>query len=70
MNRYNRTDKVADVPPLVSKRLLDQVRERIRYLHYSPQDRKGLPVLGSVFLFCGPLNRVACGTRATWAGRM
>jgi len=25
----------AAVPPLVSKRLLDQIRERIRYLHYS-----------------------------------
>jgi len=35
MNRYNKTVKVASAPPLVSKRLLDQVRERIRYLHYS-----------------------------------
>jgi len=40
MNRYNKTDKVADVPPLVSKRLLDQVRERIRYLHYSLKTEK------------------------------
>ena len=35
MNRYNKTPKVAAAPPLVCKRLLDQVRERIRYLHYS-----------------------------------
>lgn len=40
MNRYNRTDKVATAPPLVSKRLLDQVRERIRYLHYSLKTEK------------------------------
>ena len=36
---YNRSGKVA-VPPLVSKRLLDQVRERIRYLHYSLKTEK------------------------------
>ncbi len=45
MNRYNRTDKVADVQPLVSKRLLDQVRERIRYLHYSLKTEKA-------YLYC------------------
>ena len=39
MNRYNTSDKPA-APPLVSKRLLDQVRERIRYLHYSLQTEK------------------------------
>ena len=39
MNRYNRSDKPA-APPLVSKRLLDQVRERIRYLHYSLKTEK------------------------------
>ena len=39
MNRYSRSDKVA-APPLVSKRLLDQVRERIRYLHYSLKTEK------------------------------
>jgi hypothetical protein len=33
MNRYNRTNKVA-------ARLLDQVRERIRYLHYSLKTEK------------------------------
>ena len=39
MYRYNRSDKVA-APPLASKRLLDQVRERIRYLHYSLKTEK------------------------------
>ena len=39
MNRYNGSDKVAG-PPLVSKRLLDQVRERVRYLHYSLKTEK------------------------------
>ena len=39
MNRYNDTSKVAG-PPLVSTRLLDQVRERIRYLHYSLKTEK------------------------------
>jgi hypothetical protein len=34
MNSYNKSIKVA-APPLASKSLLDQVRERIRYLHYS-----------------------------------
>jgi site-specific recombinase XerC len=42
MNKYNRSDKVRELAavPLVSKRLLDQVRERIRYLHYSLQTEK------------------------------
>lgn len=39
MNRYNGSDKVAG-PPLQSTRLLDQVRERIRYLHYSLKTEK------------------------------
>lgn len=40
LNRHNKTDKVASAPPLVSKRLLDQVRERIQYLHYSLKTEK------------------------------
>lgn len=40
MNRHNKTDKVAAAPPLASKRLLNQVRERIRHLHYSPKTKK------------------------------
>ncbi|RFO96197.1 integrase [Rhodoferax lacus] len=39
MYRYNRSDKV-DRPALASTRLLDQVRERIRYLHYSLKTEK------------------------------
>ncbi|MDP3412959.1 MAG: phage integrase N-terminal SAM-like domain-containing protein, partial [Polaromonas sp.] len=39
MNRYNSPAKVA-APALQSTRLLDQVRERIRYLHYSLQTEK------------------------------
>ncbi len=39
MNRHNSPDKVA-APALQSTRLLDQVRERIRYLHYSLQTEK------------------------------
>jgi len=40
MNKYNKTDKVAAAPPLVSKRLRDPVRKRIRYLHYSLKTEK------------------------------
>ena len=39
MYSYNRSEKVA-APPLASKRLLEQVRERIRYLHYSLKTEK------------------------------
>jgi integron integrase len=39
MNRFNRSDK-PDWVPLRSVKLLDQVRERVRYLHYSLQTEK------------------------------
>jgi integrase len=39
MNGLNRSDKPDWVPPR-SIKLLDQVRERIRYLHYSLQTEK------------------------------
>lgn len=39
MNRYNRSDKPDWVLPR-SVKLLDQVRERVRYLHYSLQTEK------------------------------
>ena len=39
MNRFNRSDKPDWVPPR-SIKLLDQVRERIRYLHVSLQTEK------------------------------
>ena len=38
MYSHNRTTKPgtpASKPPLHAKRLLDQVRERLRYMHYS-----------------------------------
>jgi hypothetical protein len=37
--RYNKTDKPRK-PALVSARLLDQVSERLRYMHYSLQTEK------------------------------
>ena len=39
MNRYNKKAK-HDRPPLQATRLLDQLRERIRYLHYSVSTEK------------------------------
>ncbi len=39
MNRYIESDKVA-APAFHSVRLLDQLRERVRYLHYSLQTEK------------------------------
>jgi hypothetical protein len=39
MNSYNKAPKVG-APALQSTRLLDQLRERIRYLHYSLQTEK------------------------------
>jgi Phage integrase, N-terminal SAM-like domain len=42
MNSYNKSlnHSSTPTPPLVSKRLLDQVRERLRYMHYSLQTEK------------------------------
>jgi len=39
INRFNRSDKPDWFPPKSAK-LLDQVRERVRYLHYSLQTEK------------------------------
>jgi hypothetical protein len=39
MRRYDKFEKVA-APPLASKRLLNQVCERIRYLHCSLKTQK------------------------------
>ena len=38
-----------DTPVLRSTRLLDQVRGRVRYFHYSLSTEKCLPVLGALF---------------------
>jgi len=52
MNRYNRSDKVREgvAAPLQSKRLQDQVRERIRYLHYSLQMEKAYAYWARLFV--------------------
>src|SRR4051812_10396252 len=39
MSRYTKSEKVT-APPLQSTRILDQLRERIRHLHYSLQTEK------------------------------
>ena len=49
MNRYNRSDKPDWVPPR-SIKLLDQVRERIRYLHYSLQTEKAYVYWAKAFV--------------------
>lgn len=49
MNRYNRSDKPDWVPPR-SNRLLDQVRERVRYLHYSLQTEKAYVYWAKAFV--------------------
>lgn len=49
MNRYNRSDKPDWVPPR-SVKLLDQVRERVRYLHYSLQTEKAYVYSAKVFV--------------------
>lgn len=65
MHRYNRSDKVAAAPPLVAKRLLDQVRERIRYLHYSLKTEKAYLYWVRFFVLWSA-QQGACGIRATW----
>jgi hypothetical protein len=49
MNRYISPDKVP-APALQSTRLLDQVRERIWYLHYSRQTEKAYLHWARVFI--------------------
>jgi site-specific recombinase XerD len=49
MNRYNKTPKVG-APALQSTRLLDQLRERIRYLHYSLQTEKAYVYWARLFV--------------------
>ena len=49
MNRYNRNDKPDWVPPR-SIKLLDQVRERVRYLHYSLQTEKAYVYWAKAFV--------------------
>ena len=49
MNRYNRSVKPDWVPPR-SVKLLDQVRERVRYLHYSLQTEKAYVYWAKAFV--------------------
>ena len=49
MNRHNRSDKPDWVPPR-SIKLLDQVRERVRYLHYSLQTEKAYVYWAKAFV--------------------
>ena len=49
MIRYNKSDKPDWVPPR-SVKLLDQVRERIRYLHYSLQTEKAYVYWAKAFV--------------------
>ena len=49
MYSYHGSVKVA-APPLASKRLLEQVRERIRYLHYSLKNEKSYLYLVRLFV--------------------
>jgi len=60
MYSNNKSEKVA-APPLASKRLLDQVRERIRYLHYSLKTEKAYSYWVR-FLYFGAQNKAACGS--------
>ncbi|OYU41521.1 MAG: hypothetical protein CFE44_29305, partial [Burkholderiales bacterium PBB4] len=39
-NKFANQGKTTDRPPLQSKRLLDQMRERLRYMHYSLNNEK------------------------------
>jgi hypothetical protein len=59
MNRYNRSGKPDWVPPR-SNRLLDQVRERVRYLRGSLQTEKACVYWVKAFV----LRSVRFGSRA------
>ena len=54
-------------PPLLSTRLLDQVRERLRYKHYSLKTEKAYLYWVRFFIRWSALQGRACGIRATWA---
>ncbi len=49
MNRHNRFEKTDWIPPR-SVKLLDQVRERVRYLHYSLQTEKAYVYWAKAFV--------------------
>lgn len=51
MDRYNRFDN-PDRVPLRSVKLFDQVRERVRCLHYSLQTEKACVYWAKAFVLC------------------
>ena len=56
MNSYNKNEKVT-APALQSIRQLDQVRERVRYLHYSLQTEKAYLYWARFFIYWHSSNR-------------
>ena len=56
MNRYNTSDKPDWIPPRSTK-LLDQVRERVRYLHYSLQTEKAYVYWAKAFVLWAARSR-------------
>ncbi|GLS16315.1 hypothetical protein [Hydrogenophaga electricum] len=67
MNRHNRSDKPAWIPPR-SARLLDQVRERIRYLHYSLQTEKVYVHWAKTLVLWAARSRVAAFAQTQASG--
>ena len=53
-------------PSLQSTRLLDQVRERVQYMHYSLKTEKAYLYWIRFFIRWAPRNQAACVTRANW----
>jgi hypothetical protein len=54
-------------PVLQSTRLLDQVRERIRYMHYSLKTEKVYLYWARFFIRCSATQ--PCAIRVTWVYR-
>lgn len=65
MNRYNRSGKPDWVPPRFVK-LLNQVRERVRYLNYSLQTEKAYVYWAKAFGCGWPAAITGFDTRAKW----
>ncbi|GAA6141868.1 integron integrase [Hydrogenophaga sp. 5NK40-0174] len=62
MYRYNKSDKPDWTPPR-SNRLLDQVRERVRYLHYSLQTEKAYVYWTKSFVLWAARNPDGTGAK-------
>lgn len=59
MHRYNPSPKPGRGPPLKSVRLLDQVRERIRYRHYSIRTEKAYVYWVRAYVRCHGIRHPA-----------